>query len=90
MNNLDFQHVQDANFRNLVDALPRNVQSKVPKQFEYLMTVVLPPSLRFKKVAGRWSIRIDRNYRALGKEINGTISWYWVGHKNEVDKILKS
>ena len=54
------------------------------------MTVVLPPSLRFKKVAGRWSIRIDRNYRALGKEINGTISWYWVGHKNEIDKFLKS
>ncbi len=90
MNNLEFQHVQDDNFRNLVEALPRNVQSKVSKQFEYLMTVVLPPSLRFKKVAGRWSIRIDRNYRALGKEINSTISWYWVGHKNEVDKILKS
>lgn len=44
MNNLDFQHVQDDNFRSLVDALPRNVQAKVLKQFEYLMTIVQPPS----------------------------------------------
>ena len=42
MNNLDFQHVQDDNFRSLVNALPRNVQAKVLKQFEYLMTIVQP------------------------------------------------
>ena len=48
MNNLDFQHVQDDNFRDLVNALPTNVQSKVLKQFEYLMTIALPPSLTFR------------------------------------------
>ena len=90
MSNLDFQHVQDNNFRKLFNALPSNIQSKVVKKFEYLITIALPPSLQFKKVAGRWSIRIDLNYRALGKEINGTISWYWVGQHSEYDKILKS
>ena len=49
MNNLDFQHVQDNNFHNLVNALPRNVQSKVLKQFEYLMTIVLPPIITIQK-----------------------------------------
>ena len=32
MSNLDFQHVQDNNFRKLFNALPSNIQTKVVKQ----------------------------------------------------------
>ena len=35
--------------------------------------------LYYKKVLGRWSLRITHNYRALGYRHENTIMWYWVG-----------
>jgi mRNA-degrading endonuclease RelE of RelBE toxin-antitoxin system len=47
-------------------SLPRPIQKKADKQFEYLLTNVQHPSLNIKKYQGfenLWQGRIDRSYR---------------------------
>jgi hypothetical protein len=47
------------------------------------------PSLNFKPVGnGIWSVRVGRNYRALGLIEEGEISWVWIGHHSEYDKLI--
>jgi hypothetical protein len=49
------------------------------------------PSLRFKKLAGVdriWSVRISAQYRAIGERHGDTISWLWIGTRNEFDKLF--
>ncbi len=46
--------------------LPRNLQAKADKQFEYLLTDIKHPSLNIKKYQGfenLWQGRIDKGYR---------------------------
>jgi hypothetical protein len=47
------------------------------------------PSLRFKRVGEQASIRVGRNYRALGFLQNDTVYWYWIGKHDEYDRQLK-
>lgn len=46
------------------------------------------PSLRFKKLAGYddvWSVRINEQYRVVGKRRGELIVWVWIGSHNEFD-----
>jgi hypothetical protein len=43
---------------------------------------------RFKQVGEDVSVRIDRNYRALGYIENDTVFWYWIGKHDEYDQKL--
>ncbi len=85
-----FQHIINDEFVALADKLPRDIQRAIAKQFQFLRTNPLHPSLRFKKVSGRWSLRITKDYRALGYEQDDdTITWYWVGPHDEYEKRIK-
>jgi len=61
-----FQHIRSQEFVALENKLPVEIRRAVAKQFQLLQTNQSHPSLRFKKVLGRWSLRITHNYRALG------------------------
>ena len=42
------------------------------------------PSLNFKQVGKTdWSVRINRSYRALAFEAEGTFVWFWIGKHDE-------
>ncbi len=43
---------------------------------------------RFKRVGEDVSVRIDRNYRALGYVEGDTVYWYWIGRHDEYDRLL--
>ena len=43
---------------------------------------------RFKQVGEDVSVRIDRNYRALGYIENDTVYWYWIGKHDDYDRKL--
>jgi hypothetical protein len=43
---------------------------------------------RFKQVGDDVSVRMDRNYRALGYVANDTVYWYWIGKHDEYDRKL--
>ena len=49
------------------------------------------PSLRFKKLGGYddvWSVRINEQYRAIGKRHGDAITWVWLGTHNEFDNLF--
>jgi len=35
------------------------------------------------------SVRIDRNYRALGYIEGDTVYWYWIGRHDDYDRLLE-
>jgi len=51
------------------------------------------PSLRFRKVHDTlpiYSVRIDRDWRALGVVRDATMVWFWIGPHGEYEKLLSS
>ena len=49
------------------------------------------PSLRFKKLQGGddfWSVRINEQYRTVGRRSGDTIEWIWIGTHNEFDNLF--
>ena len=81
-----FQHIRSQEFVALENKLPVVIRSIVAKQFQHLRTNQSHPSLRFKKVSDRWSLRITHNYRALEYRHNNLITWYWVGTHAEYER----
>lgn len=72
-------------------ALPRDVQELADKNFQLLKADPRHPSLHFKKVGkGKqlWSVRVGRQYRALGRDKPEGIVWFWIGPHTEYDKLL--
>lgn len=48
-------------------------------------------SLRFKKLGGYpdvWSVRINDQYRAVGRRSGDMVVWFWVGTHNAFDKMF--
>ena len=80
------QHILDEDFWEACAKLPSNVQRRVPQKFQLLQQNLRHPSLRFKKVGNLWSIRISRGYRALAREENGDLIWFWIGTHDEYEK----
>ncbi len=48
-----------------------------------------PRARHFKRVGEDVSVRIDRNYRALGFIEGDVVYWYWIGKHDEYDQILE-
>jgi hypothetical protein len=49
------------------------------------------PSLRFKQVHSIepiFSVRVNRNYRALGVRGDDQIVWFWIGSHTNYDKLI--
>ena len=72
--------------------LPIEIQRLADKNFALLKSDPLHPSLHFKKIGGKtqaWSVRVGRQYRALGREAGQTIHWFWIGPHATYDGLLK-
>ncbi len=70
--------------------LPQKVQQQADNKFELLKHDPKHPSLNLKKVGTRWAVRINRDYRALAREENGTLVWFWIGKHDEYMRLLRS
>jgi hypothetical protein len=47
-------------------------------------------ALHFKPLFSNvWSVRINQNYRALGRQNGNLIVWFWVGTHADYDRLLK-
>jgi Txe/YoeB family toxin of Txe-Axe toxin-antitoxin module len=47
------------------------------------------PSLRFKPLkgfVGFWSVRITQSYRAVGRQHDDQITWFWIGSHADFDR----
>jgi len=68
--------------------LPQTIQELADRNFSLLKENPRHPSLRLKKAGAFWSARIGLNYRALGKDRDEGIVWFWIGTHAEYDQLV--
>jgi hypothetical protein len=83
------KHVASAKFWALYAALPAEVRATADKNYALLKDNPHHPSLHFKKVGPLWSARVGDQYRALGKDVEGGVLWFWIGTHADYDKLAR-
>lgn len=82
------KHQATATFWKAYENLPSSIRELANKSFDLLKQNPHHPSLHFKKVGGRWSVRIGRRHRALALEIEDGYLWYWIGSHDDYDRLI--
>ena len=86
---------RNEDFNRLYFLLPSHVRKLAVKTYRLWRANPWHPSLRFKEtLPGEWSIRIGKQYRAIGtmSSMEGegeSIVWHWIGSHNAYDKWLR-
>jgi len=82
---------RDKRFKKLFSELPAQVQALAVKNYRLWRDNPWHPSLNFEELApGRWSARIGRDFRALGKkQSDGSIAWTWIGTHEAYNKLIR-
>jgi plasmid maintenance system killer protein len=78
-------------FRALLSELPINIQERANDAYLQFQQNPNHPSLRFKKVHSDlpiYSVRITKNYRAVGQLEGDAVIWFWIGSHKEYDRLL--
>ena len=75
-------------FREAFRALPLDVRQRAREAYRLWRDNPNLPGLRFKRIDGKVSVRIGRNYRALGTLQGDTVYWYWIGRHDEYDRMI--
>ena len=80
-------------FVDLLGELPPEVIKQAKEAYHRWGKNPAHPSLRFKKIQNLdnvWSVRVSRDYRAVGVRNGDTIVWFWIGSHAEYDLLLKT
>jgi len=72
-------------FRRLFRSLPPDVRARAKRAYQLWRENPELPGLRFKRVGSDVSVRIGRDYRALGILSGDTVYWYWIGKHDEYE-----
>lgn len=78
-------------FRELLAALPTQVQQQAREAYRHFQQSPTHPGLRFKRVHAdppTHSARVGIGHRALGVMEGNTITWFWIGSHADYDKLL--
>jgi hypothetical protein len=71
-------------------ALPRDIQDKAKDAYTLFRDDPWYPSLNFKRVSlPVYSVRISKDYRAVGTLSGEKIIWFWAGTHAEYNGLLK-
>jgi hypothetical protein len=84
------RHQADHDFWAAYDALPSEIREQADRTFVLLTQNPKHPSLHFKKIDRRWSVRVGIKYRALALENDDGFLCYWIGSHAEYDRIIRS
>ena len=71
-------------------SLEGGVRTATRKAFRLWKANPLHPSLHFKCVrreSSVWSVRVTKGYRVLGVLEGDTVTWFWVGHHDNYDRL---
>ena len=82
-------HHTTSDFWAMYYKLPQKIQDLADKNYALLKENPRHPSLHFKKIYDLWSVRVSKQFRALGFEEPEGIVWFWIGSHQEYDEILK-
>ncbi|MFM7347054.1 MAG: hypothetical protein ACKO1J_16995 [Tagaea sp.] len=83
---------RSSDFIEAYESLPPDTRALVDKAYALWRENDRHPSLHFKRVGKTepvWSVRINRNLRALAlKEPDGGYFWFWLGPHDEYEDII--
>ncbi len=70
--------------------LPDEVRELALKNYQLWKEEPRHPSLHFKSLGnGYHSVRVGLHYRAVGVLEGDNITWVWIGHHSEYDRLIK-
>lgn len=78
-----------ARFWRLYRKLPRNIRQAARVAYRQFRADPSHPSPHFHRLAlasQLWSVRVTRDYRAVGLVLGATITWFWIGDHDEFDR----
>jgi len=68
-----------ASFWKCYNQLPEHIRRLADKNFVLFSDNPWHPSLGFKKKGGVYTAEVGRHFRAVGRERDGDIYWFWIG-----------
>jgi hypothetical protein len=68
--------------------LPAEVRDLADKNFALLRENPRHASLRLRKIGSFWSARVGLRYRALARDREEGLVWFWIGPHGEYDQLL--
>jgi hypothetical protein len=80
-----------ANFRRRFATLPARIQEEARRAYRLFQTDPDHPSLRYKPVHPKrpiYSVRVGRDYRAVGIREENEMIWFWIGPHADYDRLL--
>ena len=76
-------------FWKLYHSLPMQVRDHAKAAFEFFSKNSAHPGLSLERLRAdpdSWSVRITRDYRAVGRKQGDTMIWYWIGTHVDFDR----
>ena len=76
-------------FWQLYRKLPQKIRQAARVAYRQFLVNPTHPSLHFHRLAvdaRLWSVRITRDYRAVGLVQGTTITWFWIGDHKRFDQ----
>ena len=73
------------------DKLPQAVRQQAGKAYRLWRADPHHPSLQFKSVHATepvYSLRVTRDYRALGLREGDMVTWFWIGSHADYDRLI--
>ena len=79
-----------ADFWRCFDALPPAIQEQARERFQLWRGDAFHATLHFKPLVGDvWSVRVNQQYRALGRRKGSLIVWFWIGSHAQYDDLVR-
>lgn len=81
-----------AKFWKYYRALPADIRRQAKDAYTLFQDDPWYPSLHFKRVHSSlpvYSVRVSKDYRAVGILKAETVVWFWIGSHADYDKLLK-
>lgn len=72
--------------------LPENIKKEARNAYKLFKKNPFHPGINFKRIHSTrpiFSLRITKNYRAIGIQQDKQLIWFWIGSHNDYDTLLK-
>jgi plasmid maintenance system killer protein len=82
----------DSGFRRDLARLPAQVKRQAAEAYRRFAADPNHPSLKFKKLPPYndvWSVRINAEYRAIGRWRGDVILWFFIGTHSDYERVLE-
>ena len=77
-------------FWRAFEALPPEIKKSAEKAYELWRRDPRHRSLRFERKGEYWSVRVSRGWRALARDHNGRLYWFWIGPHDQYERIIRN